>query len=237
MFKHFSKLVMIAGIAGAMVAGAASADPLELFLQTTGSTVQTSGTSSGTSSVSFSGTSFQGWTIKSIRGTSSSPSVPDMALAADVSCTDATYCIANPLTVVISETGFSQTVGLNGFAVHFSGFVGRGGTATSSSYYDTANSYFCNSGSSVGNDCLSADQIGTQLSLSHTSGDDSDDGGPDPIRSYSLTIADTFTVTSDPSFKVRSTLTVPEPGTLPLLGAGLLACALAIDRRRRARRS
>jgi hypothetical protein len=62
-------------------------------------------------------------------------------------------------------------------------------------------------------------------------------GGPDTIRSYSLTITDTFSASDggDPSYSVDTTVTqaVPEPGTLALFGAGLLGCALVVSRRRR----
>ncbi len=85
------------------------------------------------------------------------------------------------------------------------------------------------------NQCGSSNLIGS-LSLSAPSSGITVNGGPDPIRSYSLTVADTFSFAGavDPSFSVTSKVTeVPEPGALSLFGAGLLGCAL-VSRRRRA---
>ena len=108
---------------------------------------------------------------------------------------------------------------------------------TSSAYWDTANTYFCNSGNGASVDCSCQDLIGS-MTLGDGSKSMSALGGPDTIRSYSLTVIDTFSAGGglDPSYSVDTTVTqsVPEPATLALFGAGLLGCAVAVARRRRA---
>ncbi|MGH8291247.1 MAG: PEP-CTERM sorting domain-containing protein [Steroidobacteraceae bacterium] len=249
----------MAAIAGAMVSGVAFASPIEMFLTSgTQSTSLLIGNTGTPSSVSFTG-SLNGWTIESgTGGTSYAPNEVGLDLQGYlVTCADA-GCSTSPLTVLISAIGFSVPITLNQFQLGLSG-TASGGTVTTAAYYDTANGYFCNADADdhdhdgdqdrddgyqhhdrddTGNDCGSSNLIGS-LSLSGTSNGISVNGGPDPIRSYSLTIVDTFSAGGglDPSYSVNTTLTsVPEPGTLALFGAGLLGCVL-FSRRRRARPS
>ncbi len=244
MFMRFPRLAAIAAatVAGVMCTGTALAGPIEMFLTSGGdSTTVLIGNTGDPSEVSFSGT-LNGWTITSgTGGTSYSPAL-NTAIGIDLggytaTCVGVGGCSKDPLTIAISATGFTTPIDTNGFLLEFSGNI-HGGQVTSSAYWDTADTYFCNSGNSAANDCGSSDLIGS-LTLGNGSRSTSVLGGPDTIRSYSLTVVDTFSAGGgiDPSYSVDTTVTqaVPEPGTLALFGAGLLGCAWVIRRRRRAR--
>ena len=242
MFKRFSTLCLTVAVAGAMAAGTASAGPIEMFL-TSGNQTTTLlvGNTGDPSSVSFTGT-LNGWTITAGTGGSSYSPGLNTLVGIDLggftaTCVGVGGCSADPLTVAVSATGFTTPIDSNGFLLEFSGNV-HGGSVTTSAYWDTANTYFCNSANTAANDCTSGTLIGS-LTLNNTSAGMSTLGGPDTIRSYSITVIDTFAAgaTGDPAYSVDSTVTqaVPEPGTLALFGAGLLGCALVIGHRRRAR--
>jgi len=242
MFTRFFRLGLIASVAGAMCTGTALAGPIEMFLSSGGQTTTVLiGNTGDPSSVSFSGT-LNGWTITSgTGGTSFSPDL-NTAIGIDLggytaTCVGVGGCSKDPLTIAVSATGFTQPIDTNGFLLEFSGNV-HGGEVSTSAYWDTANTYFCNSGNTAAEDCGSSDLIGS-TTLGNGSNSWSTLGGPDTIRSYSLTIVDTFSAGGglDPSYSVDTTVTqaVPEPATLALFGVGLLACAVAVRRRRRAR--
>ncbi len=244
MFTRSLKLGVMASVAGAMFAGTAFAGPVEMFLTSGGQTTTVLiGSTGDPSSVSWSGT-INGWTITAgTGGTSYSPGL-NTAVGIDLggytaTCVGVGGCSKDPLTIAVSATGFTTPIDSNGFLMEFSGNV-HGGQVTSSSYWDTANTYFCNSGGGAANDCGSSDLIHT-LTLGNGTGSNSALGGPDTIRSYSLTVVDTFSAGrgGDPSYSVDTTVTqaVPEPATLALFGAGLLGCAFVVGRRRRARQS
>jgi len=236
------RIGLIASIAGATCVGTAFAGPIEMFLTSGGQTSTVLiGNTGDPSSVSYTGT-LNGWTITAgTGGTSYSPDLNSL-IGIDLggytaTCVGVGGCSNDPLTIAVSATGFTQPIDTNGFLLEFSGNV-HGGQVTTSAYWDTADTYFCNSDNGASNDCGSSDLIDS-LTLGNGSGSMSALGGPDTIRSYSLTIVDTFSAGSggDPSYSVDTTVTqaVPEPATLALFGAGLLGCALAVSRRRRAR--
>jgi hypothetical protein len=241
MFTRSLGLGVIATVAGVMCAGTAFAGPVEMFLTSGGQTTSVIiGNTGDPSSVSWSGT-LNGWTITAgTGGTSYSPGLNTM-IGIDLggytaTCVGVGGCSKDPLTIAVSATGFTTPIDTNGFLMEFSGNV-HGGQVTSSAYWDTADTYFCNAGSGAANDCASSDLIHT-LTLGDGTGSNSALGGPDTIRSYSLTVVDTFSagLGGDPSYSVDTTVTqaVPEPATLALFGAGLLG-AFVVSRRRRAR--
>lgn len=266
MSPRFLRFVLIAASAAALCGGTALAGPIEMFLSSGNqSTPLLIGGNGTPSSVSYIGT-LNGWTIEQgTGGTSYSPNQVGLTLGDYVVTCAGAGCSSSSLTVVISATGFSVPITSNQFQLGLSGDV-SGGTITTSAYYDTANQYFCSgdtddqdhdrgrgdeqhddhvdhdvqhegAGSAM-NQCGASNLIGS-LTLSGPSTGITVNGGPDPIRSYSLTVSDSFSFAGalDPSFQVKSTLTkVPEPGTLALFGAGLLG-VLVLARRRRTRQS
>jgi hypothetical protein len=241
MFKSFSRLGLIGIAASAITAGTAFAGPIQMFLTSGGQTTSVMIGSGGTPSSSSFTATLNGWTISGMTGTSYSPGLNSF-VGLDLggytaTCVGVGGCSSDPLTVAISATGFTTPISTNGFLLEFSGNV-HGGTATTSAYWDTANTYFCNSADTAAIDCGSSNLIGS-LTLNSASKGLSIAGGPDTIRSYSVTIIDTFAagLGRDPSYSVDTTVTAPEPGVLALFGAGLLGVALVIGRRRRARQS
>ncbi|MGC8519549.1 MAG: PEP-CTERM sorting domain-containing protein [Steroidobacteraceae bacterium] len=253
--KRVSKFGIIVALAGTLAAGTALAGPIEMVI--------TSGTQSSPlligigdpSSVAVpsstnGGMTLNGWFIsKQTGGTSYSPFLNqsvglDLASYA-VTCSGqaATGCSQDPLTIAVSATGFTSPVGRNGFQMEFSGNANGGGMATTTAYVDSlngGNSYFCNDAgaATLGNECGASNLIGS-LSLNSKSSGSSMIGGPPTTGPYSLTIVDMFTANANGvSYSADTSLVqAPEPGTLAMFGAGLLGCALFINRRRASRRS
>ena len=253
--NRFSKFGIIAALAGTMAVGTAFAGPIEMVLTSgTQSTTLLVGNNGIPSSVSYTG-SLNGWSITSGTGGTSYAPYVNQLVGIDlggysVTCSGipGTGCSSDPLTIAISATGFTTPIGPNGFQVQFSGNV-NGGVADTAAYFDTmnnGNNYFCNDGGSttVSNFCGPSNMIGSlSLSKSNALGITTN-GGPigSTIRSYSLTVVDTLSASNigpglDPSYSVDTTVVAaPEPGALAMFGAGLLGCALFINRRRRASR-
>ncbi len=174
MRRRFLSLGIMATVAGATFAGAALAGPVEMFLTSGGQTTTVLiGSTGDPSSVSWSGT-INGWTITAgTGGTSYSPGL-NTAVGIDLggytaTCVGVGGCSKDSLTIAVSATGFTTPIDTNGFLMEFSGNV-HGGQVTSSSYWDTANTYFCNSGGGAVNDCGSSDLIHT-LTLGNGTGE------------------------------------------------------------------
>ncbi len=237
-------------LASALVATAASATPIgagpvELFLQSgTASALVTGSTPplSSPSTAMYENINLNGWTV-GITAISYAPTLNttagiDVGGFAATCVTASSVCSSNPLLVTVSAPGFNQVIGANGFLLQYGGTI-NGGALSTSAWWDTSQSYFCDP-SDPGHpatNCGSSNLIGT-LTLGSGSTGATLTGGPDPIRSYSLTVGDTFGLNGglDPfySFDTSVVQSVPEPGTLALFGAGLFGC-LMLDRRRRAR--
>ncbi len=240
-------------IASAMIAGTASATaigtgPVEVFLQSGTVTAMVTGNTPSTGSPSiamYQNLNLNGWTV-GVTAISYAPTLNttagiDVGGIASTCVTASSECSSNPLLIAVSAPGFNQVIGANGFLLQYGGTV-NGGALSTSAWWDTSQSYFCNpsNSSDPGNpatNCGSSNLIGT-LALGSGSTGATLTGGPDPIRSYSLTVSDSLGVNGslDPfySFDTSVVQAVPEPGTLALFGTGLFGC-LMLERRRRAR--
>ncbi|MBW4050261.1 MAG: PEP-CTERM sorting domain-containing protein [Proteobacteria bacterium] len=249
MLSRIATLGLGAIVASAMAASPAFADPIEVFLQSGTATATVMGSTSTTGSPSIATyattTALNGWTV-ALAAISYAPTLNtnagiDLGGVASTCVTAAGGCSTDPLSIVISAPGFNQVIGENGFLLQYGGTI-NSGALTTSAWWDTSGSYFCNP-SDPGNpatNCGPSNLIGT-LNLSSGSTGATLTGGPDPIRSYSLTVAAAFsTGTSavpDPFYSFdTSVVQASEPGSLALFGAGLLGC-LMLGRRRRTRQS
>lgn len=255
MFSRFATVGFGTILASAMTASMAFASPIgtgpvEVFLQSGAVTALITGTTPTVGSPStamYQNVNLNGWLV-GITAISYSPTLNttagiDLGGFAATCVPTSTECSSNPLLIAVSAPGFNQVIGANGFLLQYGGTV-NGGALSTSAWWDTSESYFCNPSnpSNPGNpatNCGSSNLIGT-LTLGSGSTGTTLTGGPDPIRSYSLTVSDTLGVNGglDPfySFDTSVVQAVPEPGTLALFGAGLFGC-LMLERRRRARQS
>ena len=226
-------------------AGPIGAGPVEVFLQSGQATAEVTGSTptAGSASIATYATStpLNGWTI-AISAISYAPTLNttagfDLGGVASTCVTAASGCSTDPLLIVISAPGFNQAIGANGFLLQYGGSI-NGGALTTSAWWDTNQSYFCNPSdpANPATNCGPSNLIGT-LQLGSGSTGATLTGGPDPIRSYSLTVADAFaTGAGDPFYSFDTgVIQAPEPGTLALFAAGLLGL-LMLGRRRRMRR-
>ena len=245
MLSRISKMGVAVAAISALAAGTALASPIEMTISS-GSTSYASLMSSSDFSWNTTGNIIQpyatvlgsgeldinGWVITTAKGTSNSPNLTgahgqfglDLSgLAA--SCSAAT---CGSLTISISDVGFSTVLdSAGGLFSSISNNQGGSGSLTQTAYYDLTNSYF-GQGNLIGSVSLSGSgnagvMGGNVITASNTP--------------YSLTLTDMFTGSNGASFSVDDQVTAtPEPGALVMFAAGLLGCAVFINRRRRASR-
>ncbi len=247
MLSRISKMGVAVAAISALAAGTALASPIEMTISsggtsyaslmnlnssdfvwnTTGNIIQPYATVLGGGTLDI-----NGWVITTAKGTSNSPNLTgsngqfglDLAgLAA--ACGSAT---CGSLTISISDVGFSTVMDSSGGLLSLIGNTQDGtGSLTQTAYYDLTNSYF-GQGNLIGSISLSG------------SGNVSVMGGNAITSSntpYSLTLTDMFSGTNGTTFSVDDQITAtPEPGALVMFAAGLLGCAVFINRRRRASR-
>ena len=245
MLSRISKMGVAVAAISALAAGTALASPIEMTISSgsssyaslvnssdflwnsTGNIIQPYATVLGSGALDI-----NGWVITTAKGTSNSPNLTgsngqfglDLSgLAA--SCSAAT---CGSLTISISDVGFSTVMGsAGGLFSSISNNQGGSGTLTQTAYYDLTNSYF-GQGNMIGSVSLSGSghagvMGGNVITAANTP--------------YSLTLTDMFTGSNGASFSVDDQVTAtPEPGALVMFAAGLLGCAVFINRRRRASR-
>ncbi len=236
MFTRFSKLGVIVGAVGLLATATAFASPMQLELtsgtQSTGILMYSaSGCAAGVvvcqpNGLQYSNLNFNGWTIYVAGGASNSPTLSPFGI--DINSLTATCnsgnCGSDNLVISISDTGFTTnplpgTVGLSLTS-------SSTGKVTQQAYGLSSNGYFDMSNPLGGLQTVSGDGSSFEST-----------GMTDVAAPYSLTLVDTLWAGSGNSYSTDGRITqTPEPGALAMFGAGLLGCALFINRRRRASR-
>ena len=254
MMRRFFQLGLAATAVAAMATGTAFATPVLMSVSTTDSsnTVHSlviTGTGANPSTVAYSNSNFYGWNLESFLyninqtqitvpqtvGTSYSPSVTPFALDLQTLSAACMMSSCNPLTISISDVGFTSPLIANGLLSNVGGTLTGNGSVTQTAYFDPFNQYF---GQTVAIPAVTVSGPGA-VSGSAVGGD------PWPMgdsTAYSLTLTDTLTASCSQSNCATYSLdnniaSAPEPGTLALFGAGLLGLGLLLSRRRAADRA
>lgn len=243
--KHVVGLGVAAAI-GVAAAGAALATPIELTaVSGTGGTTVFLPNTGGGGIVSYSNADFNGWNIELAYGISNSPSLGLTLMTATTNCLIAA---CSPLTIGVSDIGFTMPVGPNGLGTSLANVItgtGAPSMVTQWAYMDTGNAYFGSTDANAAGDFggyydpSTASLIGmlTVDGLNKASAM----GGTGTSGPYSLTLVDQFcsyppgtdgSCNGGLSLSATGGITAPEPGSLALFGAGLLGLALFAGRRR-----
>ena len=263
MTTRYSKLGLITAI-GVMAIGTAlantMANPMELTVTSgTGNNasflyIGSPSTLGTTSTVLWYG-SWKGWAINLAFGSTYSPAIDPYGLDLSSVTADCSTSSCAPLALAISQIGFTASTGMNGLMSYMSNTSkSASDVITQSAYVDYGNSYFGSSDSNAPMDfggvySQQASEIGNTFSVHGLNTGSTVGGGNQMGSPYSLTLVDYFcsspytsatsgmnsSCSGNLSFSSDGQVTsASEPGALAIFGAGLLGCALFINRRRRA---
>lgn len=148
-----------------------------------------------------------------------SATLPDI----DLSSVDVTSALGGTLTLEVTDTDFIGNAGFADFVSAIGGTQGSGGSLTYSTFADCSNSAF-GMGTALSSQSFSG---GGAFSGSSTSPTTLCSGNYSLTELVSLSLPGGFVGTS-----FDANLAVPEPATLALFGAGLLALPLLARRKR-----
>lgn len=248
--KYFARLGLVLGI-GAAAAGTAWATPIELTVSSgtgAGSSIFLPNTGGG-GMVIYSNSDFNGWDIELAFGLSHSPSLALGALDLTTATANCLSAACDPLTLAISDVGYTTPVGPSGLKTSLSNTqLGAPSTVTQWAYVDTSNTYFGSTDPNAAADFGGIDDPATAALIGTVTvnglGSGYAYGGGSLTGPYSLTLVDQFcsnptgsggTCSGGLSFSSDGGISASEPSALALFGAGLLGCALVVGRRRSAR--
>jgi hypothetical protein len=188
---------------------------------------------SGNSVATTNYTTANGWTISVVAGVSNSPSLVPVGLnlsSIAVSCKVAS-CEGAPLDIFLSDVGFTE---LSPFLFSTLTVLGQGGADASSDekgYFDSPGNTYFGLTTLIGTTPSVNGNVNILSPVTVTV-----TGGGPPSSPYSLTLETIFNAgghaakfTSDGAIGP-----LPEPGSMLLMGAGLLAMGGVIRHRRRA---
>jgi hypothetical protein len=170
------------------------------------------------------------WSINT--GNAFGPPVEVLPLLLDLSSFNATTSGggtgANSLTMFVTIAGLSGPLDLSAFN-HIGGTSSNtGATITSQAFIDPTNSMYCSSGFGSGK-CTSITSL-----ISLTGGTFAGNGsgnGPAGSGTYSVTLEITLSSAAADQTSFDSELQIPEPATLSVLGAGLLALGTGLRKK------
>ena len=222
--SRLSLMAAVAGVAGVLGATAAHADPIvSIGLGVNGGSVTQVSSGIGFASYS-SGANYNGYLLTSISGTGAPP-LTGNSLFNTNTINLTTSGTSNVLDIYITESGLTSPNGLIDFNSSFTeNSLTSGWTVAESTYFNSTNALW--GGTLLGSANFTA--IGThETSTSMNTG-----SGPYSITAEYVVTPDSITGSSNSTINVST----PEPGALVMFAAGLLGCALFINRRRRASR-
>lgn len=217
---------LLAGAALMVTAGSAWAIPtLKLTDGTTTVVIEDGGVGDSNALagvVTYTGSVGSNWILNVSTGITKPFQGTELTPYMDLNSVNSTSLGAGTLSIYFSETGFAYNPAVTGFTTNVGGTTG--GTFELLSYYDPTNTLFG-----------TTDELANLGPYTAGSFSGTDTDYVSAAERYSLTLEGIITHTQKATTSFDAELTpVPEPGTMVLLGAGILG--LGIYGRRRAKK-